>query len=922
MNITIEIVVVGAVTGLTYSLLAAGIVLIFRSAHVINLAQGQIGAIAALILSRLVLDHGWNYFVAFAFAILIGAGVGTLVELAVVRRLFSAPRVTVLIATIGVAQLLLLLELLLPKPRRSAPYPSPLDRRVELGDLILRSEHFMTLAFIPAAVVGLTIFLTRTPLGLAVRAGADNRDAATLSGISPKRISTTVWAIAGVLSALSAILVIPLRSGTSLTTGDLLGPNLLVRALAAALVGGLVSIPRTVVAGIAIGIIEAVTFFNVDSPSIIDAMLFGGILLLLLFAPNLRRSVEPGSEGLALTPRSPRSGARAEAPELRRALKAAVGAVVAAFVVVLPLLFGSSGDILLFSQVIVYAMVALSVTVLTGWGGQLSLGQFAFVGLGALFTARLVSEGVPYLGALAAATVLGAIAALVIGFPALRVRGVLLAIATLAFAVACSTYFFSRAWVLGGTTRAFLPRASILGIELAPQRSFYYFVLVIFLVVVVALRRLRKSGIGRSIIAVRENEAAASSFGLGAARTKLMAFGLSGAIASLSGGLLGGLYVQFSYERFVPTTSLNVIAMAVIGGMGSILGAILGAVYVVGLPAIFGSSTTVTLATSGLGLLVLLMYFPGGLVQIVNRGRDVLAARFAGDRGATPVRPRTLSARSRADAPVASGQLALRTIDVAVRFGGVVALDGVSIEVRHGETIGLIGTNGAGKSTLMNVVSGLVRPTHGRIEILGVDATTKAVHERALLGVGRLFQSARLFPDLSVRETVQVALETSERSHLASVIVGSPRSRRVERTKALLAEEYISFMGLGRYADHYVADLSTGTRRIVELTCLVAQAPRLMLLDEPTAGVAQRETEAFGPLLQRIQRELDASLVIIEHDMPLVMSISDRVYCLSSGQVIAHGAPEAVRADPAVIASYLGTDERAIQRSGPATAGL
>ena len=315
------------------------------------------------------------------------------------------------------------------------------------------------------------------------------------------------------------------------------------------------------------------------------------------------------------------------------------------------------------------------------------------------------------------------------------------------------------------------------------------------------------------------------------------------------------------------------------------------------------------------------MYFPGGLVQIGYFVRDALFA-WLDQRlpEAAAVAKPTAVPRARAEAERApiTGDV-LVTHGVTVNFGGRVAVNDVDIRVGAREVVGLIGTNGAGKTTLMNAIGGFV-PSTGRVEMLGADVTQLTPSRRARQGLGRTFQSARLFGDLTVRETLQIALEGRHRTGFTSTALFLPRGFRADRRQRADAEEIISFLGLGRYAERFCAELSTGTRRIVELGALLALDARILCLDEPTAGIAQRETEAFGPLLLRIREELDASLLVIEHDMPLIMSISDRVYCLETGRVIAEGSPAEVREEPAVVASYLGTDQRAIQRSGATAA--
>lgn len=925
---SVEILLIGLMTGLSYAVLAAGLVLVYRATRVINFAHGEIGAFGAAVLAKLVLDHDWNFFLTLALVLVVGGLVGAVIELGVIRRLFHAPRLILLVATIGVAQLMFFAQMILPGVDSISRYPSPIDRVIEAGTLLVRSEHFMVIAFVPACIAGLTIFLSRTPYGLAVRAAAENSDAARLAGISVKRMSTLVWVLAAVLATLSAVLLNPLRGVLVGGASAALGPSLLLRALAAGLVGRLVSLPLAFAGAIGIGVLEAFLTVHVAVRGITDLVMFGLVVILVLV--NRRGFAEDEGGSWSLSPRARPIPGRLKQLWWVRRMPALGGAAALVLAVLLPVVLTSSSQLYLLTRVLLYAVIALSLTVLVGWAGQLSLGQFALVGLGAMTAAALYVRGMPFLAAVAYGVVAGVVAALLIGGPALRVRGLGLAITTLAFAV------MARGWLLGqdlfltdGSVVA-MPRASIGPIDLAASRTYYYLCLVVLVAAVLMLSRLRSSGVGRTLIAVRDNPASAASFTVSPSVAKLTAFALSGALAALAGGLLGGLNVRFGVEAFPVSESLTVVAMTVIGGIGSVAGAVLGAVYVVGIPALFNGSEVATLLSSGIGLLVLLLYFPGGLAQLLYRGRDALldvadrrlAASGAPSAGPAPVRrPAALAVRDDLAAPEGEEEAegpVLRAEDVSIRFGGRLALDHVGIEARPGEIVGLIGSNGAGKSTLMNIVGGYLTPSDGRVELLGTDVTALPPHARARLGLGRVFQDARLFDDLTVTESVKVALEGRERSEVVPSLLALPPSRRAERAKAAQADELIGFVGLGRYADAFVSELSTGTRRIAELACLLALGPRVVLLDEPTAGVAQRETEAFAPLLQRIRSELDATLVVIEHDMPMIMSISDRMYCLSAGRVIAHGSPTDIREDPDVVAAYLGTDERAIQRSGDA----
>ncbi|MGH2685420.1 MAG: ABC transporter permease subunit [Actinomycetota bacterium] len=923
-----ETVVIGAITGLAYAVLAAGLVLVFRATRVINFAYGEMGAFGAAILAKLVLDEGWNFFLALAVVAVIGGALGAVIELAIVRRLFDAPRLILLVATIGVSQVLFFAQAVLPGVDNQSRYPSPLDWTAHFGDLLLLSEHFMVIAVVPPLILALSLFMTRTRFGIAIRAAAENSDAARLAAISVRRVSTSVWVLSGVLATVTAVLINPIRGvvvGSDFSVA--LGPGLLLRALAAALVGGMVSLPLALAGGIAVGVVEAILFVNAGDPGAVDIVLFVAVLALVFLRRGRVWAGETGTWSLSPKVRPIPERLRQVWWVRRLPLLAGGGAFAAA--ALLPLVFDDSARLFLFTRVALFAVIALSLTVLTGWAGQLSLGQYAFVGVGSFVTAAFEMRGMPFGIAVFYGTVAGVVTALAIGAPALRIRGLYLAVTTLAFAVAARSWIFTRDSFLGGDTVANVDRGEIGFFDFRNPRLYYYLCLLVLLAAVLAVSRLRNSGVGRTLIAVRENEAAAASFTVSPAVAKLTAFAVAGGLAALAGGLLAGARVQFSAIHFGPEESLRVVAMTIIGGLGSVAGSVLGAVYVLGLPALIEDSAEVRLLTSGVGLLILLLYFPGGLAQLLYKARDALLALAERSLTVDLASPAPPSPRSwdgtpsnvTASRPSYEG-VALAATEVTVHFGGRVALDRVSIAARQGEVVGLIGSNGAGKSTLVNVISGFVPSASGRVELTGADVTDLRPHERARLGLGRVFQDARLFGDLTVREAIQLALERRERSELVPSMLTLPPARRAERRKAAEAAELIAFLGLGRYADAFISDLSTGTRRIAELACLVALQPSVILLDEPTAGVAQRETEAFGPLITRIQAELDATLLIIEHDIPLIMSVSDRVYCLAAGSLIAEGLPHDVRHDPAVVAAYLGTDERAIRRSGTAAAAV
>jgi len=275
------------------------------------------------------------------------------------------------------------------------------------------------------------------------------------------------------------------------------------------------------------------------------------------------------------------------------------------------------------------------------------------------------------------------------------------------------------------------------------------------------------------------------------------------------------------------------------------------------------------------------------------------------------------AAGTQRSAPGPEVPVVLECHDVVKRFGGINALAGVDISLREGEILGLIGQNGAGKTTLFDCISGYHQIDGGRIGMLGYDITEWPPHERARFRLGRSFQEAMLYPTLTVGETIATALERHlENKDVFAAALAAPASYETEIRAWARVEELIELMNLAAFRDKLVGELSTGSRRIVELACILAQEPSVLLLDEPSGGVAQKETEALGPLLRQVQETTDCAIVVIEHDMPLLTSLCDRMYCLELGAVIAEGTPAEVLEHPRVIESYLGENQEAINRSG------
>ena len=569
------------------------------------------------------------------------------------------------------------------------------------------------------------------------------------------------------------------------------------------------------------------------------------------------------------------------------------------------------------TAIMALAVVGLGATIVSGMLGELSLGLVAFGALGRVVSVAIATNTGNFALAFVGAAVTSGVLSVLTGLPALRARGLLLTVTSLSFAVATSVWALGNSWALGAGVEPGRPIVGSFAFDTG--RRYAWLTLAFLGLALLVAGNLRRGTLGRRLIAVRDNDLAVQAFGVSAVRTKLVGLFLGGAFAGIGVAIYTHSFSSASPESFPVKNNIDIVAMTIIGGIGLVAGPVLGALYIVGLPK-FLPLDSAALAASSAGWLMLFMYVPGGLatllaplrrrfLRIVARHHEVDAAVLeAGAPGRSTTLGGFTAPTGRAPAP---GDLLVAT-GLSKRYGGLQAVAGVDLTVPAGTIVGLIGPNGAGKTTFFELLAGFVQPDSGTVLFDGRDITTESPARRARSGLVRGFQDAALFPSLTVQETIELALEQRHPNNDLRSLLGLDR-RRIARQRA--ADSLVESLGLAAWRNTPIAELSTGTRRICELASLVALEPRLLLLDEPSSGLAQREVEALGRVLRDLRDVSGLTIVVIEHDIPLVMSVADTVVAMVAGQVLRTGTPDEVRNDPRVIETYLGADGVSVGRS-------
>ncbi|MGC4978781.1 ABC transporter permease subunit [Streptomyces sp. DT199] len=907
-SLTYDLTLAGLSVGSAAALTGIGLIVTYRATGVLNFAHGAIAMVCAYVLRQCVVEWGWPLWLGASVTLLVLApGLGVVLERFVFRPLavLGGDPAQTLVASIGVFVLLVGGAALVwgQGARDDAP-------------VLVPDEPWGQLAVVLVLAAGVAAVVRRTRFGRELRAVVDDRRLAELGGIDADRVAATGWAFGSFTAGLTGVLLAPY------VRLDPYGLSLLVmEVVAVAVAARMRSLTVAVVVALGIGVAQS-QLTRLHPSGWAEPLLQAAGTNLFVVALLVAALVLPGVGERDALPRT--ATARAATPP---------GAWIVVLVLFLLPLGFAGRDLHTSVQVPALAVILLSLVVVTGRGGQISLGQAAYAGLGALFTALLAAgrfpglPALPELAALAVAVVLVAPLGLLTGWPAIGRRGLALALATFAVGVGVSRFVFAQPYATAGLS---LGRPA--GFD--GDRAYYVLELLLLAVALLAAHTLRRGRTGRALAAMRDHERGAQAAGVGVPSLKLLAFVAGAALAALGGGMLGMGLRAFDAAAYDPVRGLLWFAAVVVLGADSTLGALAAAALLVGLDA----GTRGGFAAALIGILAILMgRFPGGPYEALRTAAErlrphrapaltALGARTRGRlRPAAPETARRAPVPSGATAvargatragaggrrelrgdgrgpglrigadrtgggpsggtaaplpgndtvpsPVAPAGPLLTARHLHAHYGRFIALDGVDLDLSPGGITAVVGPNGAGKSTLFHCLAGTLRPARGTVRLGGRDITALPAHARTRLGVARTFQQLAVFPSLTVAENVRVGAEQGR----------VPDPGAVERTLRLLGLD-------GPVRALPAAGLPTGTLRRVELARVLAGSPRVLLLDEPAAGLDTAEVSALARVLKALAAE-GAALLVVEHDLDLVAGLADVVHVMAAGRIVASGPP-------------------------------
>jgi len=896
----------GLANGAVFASLALALVVTYRSSGVINFATSGIALVTAYeyaYLRRgrlLVLIPGFKPVVkltgsmgfvpAFIASLVIAALLGLLLYGLVFRPLRTAPPVARAVASLGVLVVLTadILQRVGSNPVNvNAIFPTHAYR---IGGVRVTGDRIWFAATIVVVALALAAAYRFTRFGLHTRAAAETEKGAYVSGISPDRIALLNWMIGAAVAGLAGVLIAPI---VPLSPGAY--SLFIVPALAAAITGRFQGMAIAVGVGLLIGMLQSEAAYLQSRYSWLPSSgLPEMIPLAIILAVLIWRTQPLPARGELIR----HSLGRAPRPH-----NLAIPTVVAtaAAVVALVALHGTWRSALVTS--LIFGVISLSLVVVTGFAGQVSLAQLVLAGVAAFLLSPLtVSWGVPFPIAPVIAALGATVVGVVVGLPATRIRGLPLAVVTLALAVALEAYWFRNTDFVSSSGKP-ISGPTLFGMDLRvghgsafPRLPFCFVVLVTLVGTALVVAKIRTSRIGSAMLAVRANERSAAAAGINVVRTKLLAFAIASFIAGLGGTLLAYKQGNVTFDPFDAILGLSVFAVAYLAGITSVSGGILAGMLAFSGLVYHFADTKLHLgdwytAVTGVLLVFTVIRNPEGIVGPIHARLDSRRERRGIGPAPGPAERQIASPAPRAT-PSTVGEAVLSLQSLVVRYGGVTAVDDVTFDVKRGEIVGLIGPNGAGKTTLIDAVCGFA-PARGSVTLLGRSLDGLRPFERARSGLARTFQAIELWDDLSVHENVTAGMTAGAR-RMGPV--------DVDRTLALL--------GLSAVRDRPPAELSQGQRQLVSIARALVGRPEVLLLDEPAGGLDSTESRWLGERLRDV-RDSGVTILIVDHDMHLVLNLCDRIEVLNFGQLIASGPPATIRSDRIVADAYLGATHAA-----------
>jgi ABC-type branched-subunit amino acid transport system ATPase component/branched-subunit amino acid ABC-type transport system permease component len=892
-------VVIGLTAGSIYGLAGVGLVLTYKTSGVFNFAYGAIAAVAAFVFYWMWVRQDIDWRIAAVVSVLIlGPLLGLLLEL-LTRMLARVGTEFQIVGMVGLALGISGALTLWSSSWSEAPtslqffdyFPTT---TFTVGDVNVGYNQAITMGIALVSTILLYGFFRYARLGVAMRAVVDNPELVGVTGTNPIAVRRWSWIIGTVFAAMSGVLLAP-----TIGLNSLLLILLVVQAFGAAAVGYFSNLPLTYLGGLAIGIAASVSTYLVPKWDINwlgglpSSLPFIVLFIALIVTPRrllVQRRTPP--------PPPPRNSYMAPTR-----VSVGIAVVLVGFLAFVPDIVGN--NLAFWTVGLLTVILFLSLGLLVRESGQVSLCQYAFAAVGAAaFSHLAVDHGIPWVFALLLAGLVAVPVGLIIAVPAIRLSGVFLALATLGFGILLEKMLYLQDIMFGATSDGIrAPRPSF-----ARSDTDYYYVIlaavVICSILVVAIARGR---LGRLLLGLRDSPLALDTEGATTNVTRILVFCISSFLAGIFGALYAGFVGAVNGATFPSFSSLTIIAVVVLAVGGAPWYAIAAAAFFSVIPAYIDVENIGAYIQILFGLAVVFVGLRATRPPSVPVALRQFLDRVGGRRPSTVAPP--LPARAVAapfTRPEAGAPRGLELVDVTVRFGGLVAVDSLNLEAPAGRITGLIGPNGAGKTTTFNAACGLVPANRGRVLIHGANVTRSTPATRARRGLGRTFQRAELWNSLSVDENVALGREAAMGGRsLLRQLAAAPGQRAAIREAAESAMELTGVTALrGRQA----ALLTSGERRLVELARALAGVFDVILLDEPSSGLDQTETQRFGEVLRRVVSERGTGLLLVEHDMALVMDVCEYIYVMDFGRVIFSGTPDEVRNSSVVQAAYLGTD--------------